>query len=371
MSSRIVRFSPSSLGIRAFWKNRPESRVRVTEDFAQNQTNFPKSPVYLDMRQSGEMNDTIECPLCCGAGKLKRTEILDRLGVKDFARVAQLSAEEAFRLLTQKHNHDHQSVWSRFETELAKRTAEIRERHKDELRSAQSDRDDLTRRVEDCLREVAQLRERNQQLEGEMSKAARRGKAGGDQLRGRSADVGRHRRQREAAPRTATSSWRIRDPSGAPLEPCILVDNKDKATVSEGDIKKLIRDVKERRSPVGVIVAREESQLRQLDRERRWGQEDGIWVLRTTRHWLPRDLEVLKPVFERMRTEGPNFLQRNSALAEEIRRTFVDLDEVEKELKKAAKAIDVASGLTAKYGARLQALCDHATQPSPCQTAGA
>ena len=290
------------------------------------------------------MNDTIECPLCCGAGKLKRTEILDRLGVKDFARVAQLSAEEAFRLLTQKHNHDHQSVWSRFETELAKRTAEIRERHKDELRSAQSDRDDLTRRVEDCLREVAQLRERNQQLEGEMSKVGSTWKTGGDQLRGRGADVGGHRRQREVAAERRLSSWRIRDPSGAPLEPCILVDNKDKATVSEGDIKKLIRDVKERRSPVGVIVAREESQLRQLDRERRWGQEDGIWVLRTTRHWLPRDLEVLKPVFERMRTEGPNFLQRNSALAEEIRRTFVDLDEVEKELKKAAKAIELCQG---------------------------
>ena len=98
-------------------------------------------------------------------------------------------------------------------------------------------------------------------------------------------------------------------------------------------------------------MAREESQLRQVDRERRWGQEDGIWVLRTTRHWLPRDLEVLKPVFERMRTEGPNFLQRNSVLAEEIRRTFVDLDEVEKELKKAAKAIDTASGMTAKHRA--------------------
>jgi response regulator of citrate/malate metabolism len=80
---------------------------------------------------------------------------------------------------------------------------------------------------------------------------------------------------------------------------------------------------------------------------------------------------VLKPVFERMRTEGANFLQKNSVLAEEVRRTFVDLDEVEKELKKAAKAIDVASGLTARYRARLQALCDHATQPSPCQTTGA
>ena len=158
----------------------------------------------------------------------------------------------------------------------------------------------------------------------------------------------------------------------------MVVDNKDKATVSEGDIRKLIRDAKERRIPVGIIVAREESQLRQVDRERRWGQEDGVWILRTTRRWLPRDLEVLKPVFERMRTEGPDFLQKNSALAEEVRRTFVDLDEVEKQLKKAAQAIDSAAGLTAKYRVRLQTLCDNAAPPSPrrdpdcvCQTAGA
>jgi hypothetical protein len=73
--------------------------------------------------------ETIECPLCCGAGKLKRTEVLDRLGVKDFARVAQLSAEEAFRLLQNKHDREHQNAWSRFEMELTRRTAEIRERH--------------------------------------------------------------------------------------------------------------------------------------------------------------------------------------------------------------------------------------------------
>jgi hypothetical protein len=69
-------------------------------------------------------------------------------------------------------------------------------------------------------------------------------------------------------------------------------------------------------------------------------------------------LEKRQTVVLLMRTEGPNFLQRNSALAEEICRTFVDLDDVEKELKKAAKAIDVASGLTAKYRVRLQALCE-------------
>jgi predicted nuclease with TOPRIM domain len=326
---------------------------------------------------SSTPSETIECPLCCGKGSLSRAEILDRLGVKDFARVAQLSAEAAFRLLQSKHDREHQTTWSRFETELAKRAAEIREHHKDELRSAQSDRDDLTRRVENCLREVAQLRERNQELEGEMSKAARRGKL---------EEISFEEEARTWAGIQLSSKLvrggdyilAFRDPSGAALEPRIVVDNKDKATVGEGDIRKLIRDAKERRSPVGIIVARDESQLRQLDRERRWGQQDGVWVLRTTRRWLPRDLEVLKPLFDRMRTEGPDFLQRNSALAEEIRRTFGDLDDVESELKKAAKAIDAASGLTAKYRSRLQALCDHAAPIKPrqdvsdvCQMAGA
>ena len=119
---------------------------------------------------------TIPCPLCCGAGELTRAEILDRLGVKDFARVAQLSAEEAFRLLQSKHDHDHQNAWSRFEAELTKRVAEIRERHKDEVQALQSRRDDLTRRVEDCLREVAELRERNHVLASQLSKVAHIGK---------------------------------------------------------------------------------------------------------------------------------------------------------------------------------------------------
>ena len=93
---------------------------------------------------AGTPGESIECPLCSGEGSLKRTEFLDRLGVKDFARVAQLSAEETFRLLTHKHNHEYHAAWSRFEMELAKHTAEIRERHDEELRMAKSERDDLT-----------------------------------------------------------------------------------------------------------------------------------------------------------------------------------------------------------------------------------
>ena len=155
--------------------------------------------------------DAIECPLCLGEGKLKRTEVLDRLGVKDFARVAQLSAEEAFRLFLQKQNLDEQTVWARFETELTKRTAEIEQRHRVELqtlceqlkdfesaaqvaeerktldvqraqteleiklRSEQSQKEDLNRRVENYFREISLLRERNQELETEMAKIARVG----------------------------------------------------------------------------------------------------------------------------------------------------------------------------------------------------
>jgi len=302
---------------------------------------------------------TIKCPLCSGKGALSRAEILDRLGAKDFARVAQLSAEEAFRLLQNKHDREHQTAWSRFDAEIAKRSAEVSLRYKDELRLAQSERDDLFRRVEDCLREVAQLRERNQELEGEMAKVARVGRK--EEL-----DFAEEAQAwagvcLERVTRNGDFILAYRDPSGAPLEPRIVVDNKDKATVTEGDIRKLIRDARERRCPVGIIVAREETQLRQHDRERRWGQEDGVWILRTTRAWLPRDLEVLKPVCEKMRTEGADFLQKNAALAEEIRRTFVDLDEMANELKKAAKAIDTVSDLTAKYRGRLQALCDIAT----------
>jgi hypothetical protein len=361
-------------------------------------------------------NETIECPLCMGVGNLKRTEILDRLGVKDFARVAQLSAEEAFRLLSKQHTNDHQTAWARFENEITKRTAEIEQRHRNELQTlggrirelesaarvaeelhaldvqlghadseaklltAQSQKEDLSRRVEDCLREVAELRERNQELEAEMSKVARVGK--------------REEMDFAEEARTWAGVWisnklsrngdfilAYRAANGEPVEPRILIDNKDKLVIAESDLDKLVRDAKERSIPVAILVTREETQLRQLDRECRWGQKDSVWILRTTRQWLPRDLDVLKPIFDRMRIQGFDFLEKNAALAEEVRRTFADLDRIESELKKAAKAIGSASGRVSKYRGRLQELCDIAAAskiaPKPerdggnCQTAGA
>ncbi len=315
--------------------------------------------------------------MCLGAGTLKRTEILDRLGVKDFARVAQLSAEEAIRLLLSKHQQDEQSGWARFESELAKRTAELAQNHRDELHALVTRTKELeatartveqqkaheiehaNRRVEDALREVAILQERNHELEGEMAKAARVGKK--EEL-----DFAEEARTwpgicvSEKLPRNGDFTLAYRDPGGAPLEPRLLIDNKDKAAITETDIKKLIRDATERHTPVGIIVAKDETQLRQIDRECRWSQEEGIWILRTTRGWLRRDLDVLRPFLEKMRTGGADFLQKNAALGEEIRCTLVDLDEVEKELKKATRAIDAASGLTSKYRVRLQSLCESA-----------
>lgn len=302
------------------------------------------------------LTETMECPLCLGEGTLKRTEVLDRLGVKDFARVAQLSAEEAFRLLLEKHDGDQQRLWLRFDAEVQR----VRLGFEDKLRVIQSQRDDLNHRVEGYLREVGTLRERNRELEAEMSKAARRGKL---------EELSFEEEVRtwpgicisEKLQKNGDYILAYRDPSGKPLEPRILVDNKDKTILAETDLRKLIRDAKERCCPVAIIVTRDEGQLRQADRESRWNQDCGVWVLRTTRSWLQRDCDVLRPILERMRTDGVDFLQKNSALSEGIRRTFVDLDEIEKELKKAAKAVDAATGLTAKYRVRLHTLCDGAS----------
>jgi predicted nuclease with TOPRIM domain len=318
-------------------------------------------------------SEKIECPLCCGAGELSRVEILDRLGVKDFARVAQLSAEEAFRLLQSKHDREHQATWSKFESELTKRTAELRERFKDDLRLAVSEKDNLSRRVEDSLREIGEVREKNQLLEAELAKVARIGK--------------REEMTFEEEVRTWAGVWisdklprngdfilAYRAPNGDPLEPRILIDNKDKAAIAETDLDKLVRDAKERSIPVAALVAREESQLRNGDRESRWSRKDGVWLLRTTRQWIVRDLDLLKPIFERMRAEGFDLLEKNAALSEELRRTFPEIDRIEKELGKAAKAIQSVSAFVVRYRDRLRDLCETAIstnkEPSPDRDKG-
>ena len=83
---------------------------------------------------------------------------------------------------------------------------------------------------------------------------------------------------------TGISSSPYRAPNGEPTEPRILVDNKDKAVIAEGDIEKLVRDAKERSILSGrrLVAHREESQLRQVDRDSRWCRKDGVWLLPRT-----------------------------------------------------------------------------------------
>ncbi|MGA2608311.1 MAG: hypothetical protein ABSH01_12750 [Terriglobia bacterium] len=382
--------------------------------------------------------EAIECPLCLGKGELSRTELLERLGMKDYARVAQPSAEEAIRLILKKKDAE-QARWSKFDAELARRVAEVTGKHNAEFQKLQAEKselagrlkgleknasatldntrqeerlaaekelqkqlaaltkriaeleaaqrladeqkkaevararaeleaalssekakaNDLARQGKDYLQEIVGLRDRNQQLEAEMAKVARVGKK--EEL-----DFAEEARSwpgiwvGEKLPRNSDYLMAFSDAAGNALEPSMVVDNKDKATVAEADIRKLVRDARERKLPVAVLVTREESQLRHADRQCRWGQEDGVWLLRSTRAWLPRDLEVLRPVFERMRAEGPDFLQRNAAVAAEVRRTFVDIDEIEGQLNKAGSAIEKAQALTVKYRARLAGLCGSA-----------
>jgi len=383
--------------------------------------------------------EAIECPLCLGKGKLSRTEVLERLGMKDFARVAQLSAEEAIRLILTKEKDAEQARWAKFDAELARRAAEAAAKHNAELQGLQSEKgelaarlkgleesasarlenarqeerlaagkelqkqaaalakriaeleaaqglaeeqkqaevararaeleaalgsektraDGLARQGKDYLQEIGALRGRNQELEAEMAKVARVGKK-------EEVDFAEEARSwpgiwvGEKLPRNGDYLMAFADAAGNALEPLMVVDNKDKAAVAEADVRKLVRDARERKLAAAALVTREESQLRHADRQRRWGQEDGIWLLRTARAWLPRDLEVLRPVFERMRAEGPGFLQKNASLAAEVRRTLADMDEIEGQLGKAGAAIGKAQALTAKYRARLAGLCDTA-----------
>jgi len=306
-----------------------------------------------------ELTETVECPLCLGEGKLKRTEVLERLGVGDFARVAQLSAEEAFRLLQQKQGSETQHVWARFETELAQRTAEAEIRHRTELQALSVRNDALNRRVEDSLREIVDLRDRNQELETELSKVARVG-------RREEMDFAQEARTwagiwvSEKLPKNGDFLLSYRDASGAPRGPHMLIDVKDKALIAEIDICKLVRDAKERNTPIAILVAKDENQLRQIDRETRFSLNDGIFLLRTARQFLPRDLDVLKPLLESLRLHGSDFFEGNADLTEEVRRTFADLDRIDAELKKATKAVTSASALVSKYRNRLTELCENA-----------
>ena len=301
----------------------------------------------------------------------EKSELAARLkGIEKTASATLDNARQEERLAAEKELQKQLAALTKqiAELEAAQRLAEEQKKAevdkvKTELEAALSAEkakaNDLSRQGKDYFQEMGGLRERNQQLEAEMAKVARVGKREemdfADEVRSWPGIwVG------EKLPRNGDYLMAFADAAGNALEPVMVFDNKDKDAVAEANVRKLVRDARERKLPVAVLVTREESQLRHVDRQCRWGQEDGVWLLRSTRAWLPRDLDVLRPVFVRMRAEGPDFLQRNTALANEVQRTFVDIDEIEGQINKAGTAIEKAQALTAKYRARLTGLCGSA-----------
>src|SRR5439155_21222025 len=154
-----------------------------------------------------------------------------------------------------KHKQDEQNVWFRFEAELTMRTSEIKQRHSDELYALTARTKELeaaakvaeqqkalemqhaNRQVENSLREAADLRGRNQVLEAEMSKVARVGKREEMDF-AEEAGTWPGICVSQKLPKNGDYILSYRDPSGAPLEPRMLVDNKHKQSVDEGDIDK-------------------------------------------------------------------------------------------------------------------------------------
>jgi hypothetical protein len=59
-------------------------------------------------------------------------------------------------------------------------------------------------------------------------------------------------------PRNGDFILAYRAPNGEPVDPRILIDNKDKCTIAESDIDKLVRDSNERSIPIAALVVREE-----------------------------------------------------------------------------------------------------------------
>lgn len=150
----------------------------------------------------------------------------------------------------------------------------------------------------------------------------------------------------------------LRSLDGEPVKATqILVDNKDKEAVTGSDLTKLVSDAKKRETSVAALVVRDDACLRQEDRENRWAQVDGVWILRTTRGWLRRDLDILRPVMQRLAEEGPGFLERSKSILQELKISLQEADAVEDCLKKAAAAVQGSQQAFARFKGRLEQIC--------------
>lgn len=67
----------------------------------------------------------MQCPFYLGARKLTRAQVVERLVIRELARVAQLSAHEAFSLPSCEFENDTDTLWVHFEGELTLRSCVV------------------------------------------------------------------------------------------------------------------------------------------------------------------------------------------------------------------------------------------------------
>lgn len=144
------------------------------------------------------------------------------------------------------------------------------------------------------------------------------------------------------------------------LQSRIIVDNKNVGRLTDPEIEKLIRDAQHHSVALAAIVVSDESALRPKDKDARFALVGGVTVLRTTRDWFPRDLDLLRPLMKRQAEEGPDFLKRNLAVATEVRSHMKTLDQMEKFMRLARENASKAEEELKKYRTTLDVLCTHA-----------
>ncbi|MEZ5992617.1 MAG: hypothetical protein R3E76_09715 [Planctomycetota bacterium] len=151
------------------------------------------------------------------------------------------------------------------------------------------------------------------------------------------------------------------DRDGEKLQPSkIIVDNKDVGRLTDKEIEKLVRDALHHNLALAAMVVSDESALRPKDIDTRFGLVGGVTLLRTTREWFLRDLDLMKPLMRRQAEEGPDFMKRNVAVATEVRSHLKSLDQMEKFMRLARENAEKAEKELKKYRNTMDDLCRNA-----------
>lgn len=148
------------------------------------------------------------------------------------------------------------------------------------------------------------------------------------------------------------------DNDGAKLLPSkIVVDNKDVGRLTPKEVDKLVRDAGKHNVALAAMVVSDESALRPEDLDARFGLVGGVTLLRTTRDWFLRDLDLLKPLMRRQAEEGPDFMKRNVAVASEVRSHLKMLDQIETFMRLARENAEKAEKELKKYRMVMDDVC--------------